>query len=100
MMLKYGIFAIVLLFSQQVKAHDGYPPECCGGNDCAQIDEIVTLDDGSMRVTTKHGVAIFPKDFKIRPSFDEKQHACFQKGMASDGSEYTIRYCLFLQAGS
>lgn len=103
--MKYVFFALALLFSQQAVAHEApsgikYPPECCGGNDCAPIQEMSMLEDGSLKVRTKHGTAIFPKDFPIRPSFDEQQHACFMTAKGEDGEPYTIRFCLFLSAGS
>jgi len=54
-----------------------YPAHCCGGNDCAPIINVVRLGDGSMRITTKHGTAVFPSDFKWEEFDSQKAHACF-----------------------
>jgi hypothetical protein len=55
-----------------VKGHSWYPLECCHQMDCAPI----VKEEGST-VTTIHGTVIVPQNFKpVRPSQDNKSHAC------------------------
>lgn len=78
------IFIMALALSWQVKAHSWYPPECCSGQDCAEITHI-DLKKGT--VSTKHGTAPITASTKRLESKDNKSHACILGGR-------TI--CLFL----
>jgi len=83
--------AMVLAVPGNVRAHDWYPKECCGGNDCApatveQIQvtpalaqHLQTTLPTAMMITTKHGVVIVPSGFKARVSKDGRAHACIVK---------------------
>lgn len=69
------IVILMVLFSP-ANAHSWYPQDCCSGQDCAEVEEIIDHPDGSSTVKTKHGTAKMPKGFKKRPSQDNKDHAC------------------------
>ena len=79
-------------------AHEWYPVECCGGNDCAEVEH-ATYDrtrgaDGTLpilAVTTALGTALVPSNFPRRESRDGKMHACMRPG---EGEMRLI--CLFL----
>lgn len=79
-------------------AHEWYPVECCGGNDCAEVEH-ATYDrargtDGTLpilAVTTALGTALVPSNFPRRESGDGKMHACMRPG---EGEMRLI--CLFL----
>lgn len=78
------------------EAHHWYPYECCHEMDCAPILNIYYMNDGSKLVTIKlenniFRSAIFPKDFNIRASLDNEQHACI--------SYSNQPMCLFLTGG-
>lgn len=67
-----AIFMLIAIAS--AIGHSWYPPECCGGNDCSEIDEArVRVVQGGYMVDGKSYVA--HKD--VRPSPDGKYHACF-----------------------
>lgn len=73
--LKPALF-ILLLSTSAALAHSWYPWECCSGNDCDVILEERWTDEGIV-IRTKHGTALFPKDFPLKPSEDQHDHACF-----------------------
>jgi hypothetical protein len=68
-------------------AHEWYPVECCGGSDCAEVEN-ATYDsargaDGALpilAVTTALGTALVPSNFPRRDSHDGKMHACMRPG--------------------
>lgn len=68
-----------------------YPPHCCGEMDCSHATSTIRNADGSLTVTTKHGTATFPANFKHEDSPDGLIHACFTPHRL---------YCLFLSAGT
>ena len=80
--------AMILAVAGNVRAHDWYPKECCGGHDCApatveQIpvtpalaQQLQTTLPSAMMITTKHGTVIVPSGFKARESKDGRAHAC------------------------
>jgi hypothetical protein len=77
------------------KAHEAvtgwhYPGYCCGEGDCSHAESAVRNSDGSLTVTTKHGTATFPVNYKHEPSPDGLIHACFTP---------TNLYCLYLSTG-
>lgn len=67
---------ILLLSATAALAHSWYPWSCCSGNDCDVILEEKWSDEGIV-IRTKHGTAIFPTDFLVKPSEDQNDHACF-----------------------
>jgi hypothetical protein len=79
-------------------AHEWYPVECCGNNDCAEVEH-ATYDrargaDGALAilaVTTALGTALVPSNFPQRESRDGKMHACMRPG---EGEMRLI--CLFV----
>lgn len=87
---------VALLYSPASMAHEAitgwtYPAHCCGGDDCGHAISAIRNPDKSLTVTTKHGTATFPPDFKHLPSPDGLIHGCFTA---------TTLYCLFLSTGS
>ncbi len=87
---------ILMLLTPAAAAHDApsgwrYPAECCSDGDCAPALLAIRNRDGSLTVTTKHGTATFPADFKHEPSPDGEIHACFTA---------STLYCLYLSSGS
>lgn len=68
-----------------------YPIQCCGEGDCDHARSAVRNPDGSLTVTTRHGTATFPKDFKHERSPDGLIHACFTSARL---------YCLYLSEGT
>lgn len=68
-----------------------YPPHCCGDRDCGHALAAKRNADGSLTVTTEHGTATFPANFKHEDSPDGLIHACFVG---------PTLYCLFLSSGS
>ena len=91
------IVVIVVGFvgSFRTKAHEAksgwsYPRECCSNGDCAEATKIEYLEGNVMRVTTKHGTALYESSFPRRISPDTEVHACHLNG---------TKYCLFVPAG-
>jgi hypothetical protein len=68
-----------------------YPAQCCSEMDCGHAISASRNADGSLTVTTQHGTATFPANFKYDPSPDGLIHACFTPGRL---------YCLYLATGS
>jgi len=69
---------------QTANAHDWYPIECCSGTDCAPVEGIarhVPTGGGipQMVVTSKHGTAIIPQDFRAGESKDQRMHVCMRQ---------------------
>lgn len=91
------IWSFVIFSSNNAYAHEAvtgwkYPSHCCGDTDCSHAITAVRNSDGSLTVTTKHGTATFPKDFKPEPEQapDGLIHACFTQNKL---------YCLYLSTG-
>lgn len=89
------IVALVLLHAPPARGHMAesgfvYPGYCCGETDCGHALSAVRNQDGSLTVTTKHGTATFPANFKYEDSPDGLIHACFTS---------VKLYCLFLAVG-
>lgn len=94
------LVAALLFLVTAALAHSWYPPECCSGQDCSEVVDwrrIPSPDPTklpSMEVTielkhtdyskipnvvnTNRYTAIFPPDFPIRESKDNKMHACMR----------------------
>src|SRR5262245_34255615 len=83
--------AALAVASLSAAGHDFYPYECCSGRDCApaKVESVPApalasmLGPGEtsslpslMRVTTVHGSAMVPANFKVRESPDGRAHAC------------------------
>lgn len=87
--------ALILLLVVPALAHEAvtgwtYPAYCCGDGDCGHALAAARNADGSLTVTTKHGTATFPADFKYETSPDGLIHACFTNARL---------YCLYLSTG-
>lgn len=93
--LAVAIVALLMLNAPPARGHQAdsgwhYPTYCCGETDCGHALSAVRNPDGSLTVTTKHGTATFPANFKHEDSPDGLIHACFT----------SVRlYCLFLATG-
>lgn len=80
------ILALVVFASVELKAHSWFPTECCGGDDCQEIVELLEVN-GKWAISTKKQTAIVEKNFSIRPSQDTKQYICIANGKV---------YCIFM----
>ena len=72
-----------------VHAHSWYPREFCDDADCAAVETItqqmaVGARLPQIRVTSKHGTAIVPKDFPVRASRDGRMHVCMRQNEFGD----------------
>ena len=52
-----AVLASLFVASPVARAHEWYPLECCGGEDCGPADTVVRYDDGSYLVTA-HGLSL------------------------------------------
>lgn len=84
-MKKIAMFAAIFLLivgSLPVQAHSWYPWECCGGRDCAPVQDTTraVTKDGVMRlvVTSKYGKAVVPDSLPRRQSRDTRMHICMR----------------------
>lgn len=57
-------------------AHGWYPRECCHDMDCAPVELVEPLPDGSLRLTSKVGTTLVPASFPRQPSPDQQMHIC------------------------
>src|SRR5437867_305061 len=64
------------LMSSGAVAHDWYPRACCGGVDCAPVERVESLPDGSLRLTSKVGTTDVPTSFPRERSPDDQMHIC------------------------
>jgi len=62
--------------------HGWYDTDCCHDNDCAPITKEAWPQgrDGDSIITTKQGEGRTGPGTRIRPSKDEKDHACIMHG--------------------
>jgi len=86
---------LISLFWSGAESHESitgwqYPIRCCGEGDCAHARSAVRNPDGSLTVTTEHGMATFPASFEHEESPDGLIHACFTP---------STLYCLYLATG-
>jgi hypothetical protein len=108
-------FSILLANSIKVKSHEAppteetpqgwqYPIECCHDRDCAPVISSTFVaeknDLPSLVITTKHGTVKVPKDFSIRPSGDNKMHACIRTFGDDNQSKILMLVCLFMPPSS
>jgi hypothetical protein len=74
-------------------AHDWYPRECCGNVDCAPVERVEPLADGSLRLTSRVGSTDVPTSFPRQPSPDDQMHICMVRYSHLDGMRVI---CLFV----
>jgi len=77
-------------------AHDWYPRECCGDMDCAPVESVETLPDGTLRVTSRVGTTDIPVSFPRTDSPDRQMHVCMVRYSHLDGMR---PLCFFVPAG-
>jgi hypothetical protein len=83
--------ATILFYANHAAAHDWYPKECCGKNDCAPADSVQRKQDGSYVVMTRGLSVVIPVNFdQWRKSPDGRVHICM--------SEYLL-ICAFRSPG-
>lgn len=80
------ILVLALLASVNAKAHDWFPLECCGGNDCKEITKWEDYTSTYWKITNADGTFFVKKDMSVRPSKDSKRYLCVNNGKI---------YCLF-----
>src|ERR1700704_848407 len=73
--------------------HDWYPRHCCGNVDCAPVERVELLPDGSLRLTSRVGTTIVPTSFPRQPSPDDQMHICMVRYSHLDGMR---AICLFV----
>lgn len=76
--LRLGLVAVTLMIPAAV-AHDWYPPECCHDLDCAPVERVESLSDGSLRVTSRIGTTVIPASFPRQESPDNQMHVCMAR---------------------
>jgi hypothetical protein len=72
---KFGLVAVTLMIPAAA-AHEWYPRECCGEMDCAPVERVEPLPDGSQRLTSRVGNTVVPASFPRRESPDHQIHIC------------------------
>lgn len=93
----------VCALCEPASSHENYPYACCGGNDCAPVTTLYTLDNGDMfvSITVNNQIryTIFPKGTQSLPSPDGQNHACIVESGFNDLTRIkTYRpACLFLK---
>ena len=80
---RVGLAAMLAILSAALpdaRAHDWYPFECCGNNDCGPADSVVRRDDGSYLVTIRGMTVVVPWWFRPwRNSPDGQVHVCVRQ---------------------
>ncbi len=95
-LVSFALWAGLLAVLPSAQAHDWYPLECCGSDDCAPADTVVVRADGSYLVTSRGMSAVIPADYsKWRKSPDGRVHVCIRR--LRSGGEYLI--CAFRGPG-
>ena len=90
---RLGIIAVLVLMIPAATAHEWYPRECCGKMDCAPVERVEPLSDGSLRVTSRVGTTDVPASFPRRESPDHQMHICMVRYSHFDGMSPV---CLFV----
>ena len=91
-----GLASIIVL-SAPVQAHEWYPLECCGRNDCMPAGGVEGDGRGGMTVIVGDMRIGIPEGFAPRPSQDSRIHVCFRTySNEIDGSLTITPICLFL----
>jgi len=91
----WGLASIIFGCSP-VYAHDWYPLECCGRNDCRPAGGMEGDGRGGMTVIVGDLRIGIPEGFAPRPSLDSRIHVCFRTYAETDGNIAVIPICLFL----
>ena len=86
-------FVAVTLMIRAAAAHDWYPPHCCHDLDCAPVDRVEPLPDGSLRLTSRVGTTDVPPSFPRQASPDHQMHVCMARFSHLDGMRPV---CLFV----
>lgn len=73
--------ACLLLLTTSAVAHEApsgwkYDHDCCHDRDCAPVENLTYLNDGTMLARTKHGEGKVTSQTQRRPSGDTEYHAC------------------------
>jgi hypothetical protein len=92
----FVFITLLVLVNPSTKGHEWYDKGCCSEQDCAPIIEKHRDIQGNWVVTTRHGTAIFSFSTRIRPSKDEKDHACMMPPFAPNDSNM-IPLCLYFR---
>ena len=61
-------------------AHDWYPKDCCGGNDCAPAESVLRRKDGGYEVLARGVSVLIPPEYnewKLSP--DGRIHVCVRE---------------------
>ena len=90
--------ASIIVGAGPVHAHDGYPLECCGRNDCMPARSMEGDGRGGMTVIVGDLRIGIPEGFAARPSLDSRIHICFRTYSETDGNIIVIPICLLLPA--
>src|SRR5215471_11218351 len=78
--IRFHLMAVVfLMMTPAVSAHDWYPRECCRDMDCAPVERVELLRDGSLRLTSKVGTTVVPPSFQRQRSHDHQMHICMAR---------------------
>ena len=85
MAIRWFLFLVLLATpagAQQSHMASGhwYPLDCCSGQDCSPVERAEVLPNGELRVTSKQGAAVIPKNFPRRHSEDHQMHVCMRPG--------------------
>ena len=61
-------------------AHDWYPKDCCGGNDCAPAESVLRRKDGSYEVFARGMSVLIPSEYnEWKRSPDGRVHVCVRE---------------------
>lgn len=86
------VFTILFLaLSIHVNAHEWYPPECCGGNDCHVVDSIKWEGKNIIATVGAENITVTPGSTRWKPSPDAQYHICYTN--AYDAPHV---YCFFI----
>ena len=80
------------LMVSSAAAHDWYPRECCHNIDCAPVERVEPLPDGSLRVTSRVGTTVVPTSFPRQPSPDDQMHICMVRYSHLDSMRAICRF--------
>ena len=91
-LIRVAVIAVMVMPSAAV-AHEWYPRECCGNFDCAPVERVELLADGSQRLTSRIGTTVVPESFPRGASPDNQMHIRMLRYSHLDGMRPT---CLFV----
>ena len=91
--------ASVIVLCAPVHAHEWYPLECCGRNDCMPAAGVEGDGRGGMTVIAGDMRVGIPEGFESRVSVDGRTHVCLRIHSSEiDGGITATPVCLFLPA--